>query len=73
VKEGSLYLHPRPTSQFYGTDITKNGFTVDLSGGAPDECTNNAFYGCARTTNGGNYVNPITSARISTIKSFSFR
>jgi hypothetical protein len=27
----------------------------------------------ARTTNGGNYVNPITSACISTIKSFSFR
>lgn len=37
-------------------------------------CTGNAFYGCERTAlAGGNYLNPIQSARIRTVNSFSFK
>jgi len=73
VRDGSLYLHPRSSTEYFGQDITKEGFMVDLWGGPPDECTTNAFYGCSRSTAGGNIVNPITSARVSTINSFSFK
>ncbi|KAL0486704.1 beta-1,3-glucan-binding protein [Acrasis kona] len=73
VKDSVLYLHPRTTASVYGNDITQPGFEINLWGGAPDGCTNNGFYGCQRGTGGGNIVNPITSARINTINSFSFK
>jgi beta-glucanase (GH16 family) len=43
-------------------------------GGAPaDLCTSNAFYGCERNAAAsGNYNNPIMSARVRTVNSFSF-
>jgi beta-glucanase (GH16 family) len=47
---------------------------MDLWGGSPaDYCTANQFEGCKRTSGaGGNYINPITSARLRT-KEFSFK
>jgi len=43
-------------------------------GGTPaDMCTSNAWYGCERNAGGsGNYINPIMSARLRTVNSFSF-
>ena len=42
-------------------------------GGSPaDLCTSNQFWGCARTGNSSNYINPIMSARVRTAESFSF-
>lgn len=35
-------------------------------------CTNNANYGCERTGNAQNILNPIKSARLRTVHSFSF-
>ena len=42
-------------------------------GGSPaDMCTSNAFYGCERNAGAsGNYINPITSARLRTVNGFS--
>ena len=37
-------------------------------------CTSNAFYGCTRTSGaGGNFLNPVQSARIRTAETFSFK
>lgn len=39
-----------------------------------DLCTGNAFYGCKRAAGGGgNFLPPITSARLRTAESFAFR
>jgi len=48
---------------------------MDMWGGSPvDECTGNNFYGCERTSGaGGNILNPIQSAKLTTVNSFSFR
>ncbi len=47
---------------------------MDMWGSSPaDLCTGNMFYGCMRTSGaGGNYLNPITSARLRTAEHFSF-
>jgi len=73
VKNSTLYLFPTLTEDRYGAGfVTKD--TLDLNGGSPaDECTNPAFYGCSRTGNPGNPVNPTASARIRTLNSFSFK
>ena len=44
-------------------------YTLDIWG----QCTDNQFYGCSRTSNGYNIINPITSARLNTKKSFWFK
>lgn len=36
-------------------------------------CTNPAFYGCERSGKPDNILNPIVSARISTVNSFNFK
>jgi beta-glucanase (GH16 family) len=48
---------------------------LDLWGASPaDQCTGNAFYGCYRNAMGsGNYINPITSARLRSVNSFAFK
>jgi len=44
-----------------------------MGGGTPaDQCTSNAFYGCERAGTWANAVNPVQSARIRTVNSFSF-
>ncbi|PSN52721.1 Beta-1 [Blattella germanica] len=46
---------------------------INLNGGAPaDECTNPQDWGCERTGSASNLLNPIISARIRTVYSFSF-
>ena len=72
--DGILYLQPTLTSDMLGEDGVKTG-SLNLWGGAPaDYCTSNAFYGCERNAQAsGNYINPITSARIRTVNSFAFK
>lgn len=61
------------TSETTGEDFLYSG-TLSLWGGAPaDECTNNANYGCERTGNAQNILNPVKSARLRTVNSFSFK
>jgi beta-glucanase (GH16 family) len=51
-----------------------NSFNFCLKTGGPaDRCTGNNFYGCERTSGaGGNILNPIQSAKITTAETFSF-
>lgn len=53
----------------------RNGYDMNIWGGSPaDYCTQNQFYGCERYSGGGgNYLNPIMSARIRTVNSFKFK
>jgi len=48
---------------------------MDMWGGSPANlCTGNAFYGCERTSGaGGNYLNPIRSARLRTVNSLPMK
>ena len=75
VRDGVLYIKPTLMEDDIGIDNLKNGFMFDIWGGSPaDLCTDPSFYGCVRTSGaGGNYLNPIKSARIRTAESFSFK
>jgi beta-glucanase (GH16 family) len=75
VDDGILHIAPNLTAHYIGFDNVKNGFTMDIWGSEPANlCTGNAFYGCSRTSGaGGNYLNPVTSARLRTAEAFSFR
>jgi len=52
-----------------------NWYNLDVWGSSPATlCTGPHFYGCFRTSlAGGNYLNPIRSARIRTAESFNFK
>lgn len=75
VKGGALYIQPTLLADDIGEENVKgNNYQLDIWGGAPaDYCTSNAFYGCFRQAGGGgNYLNPVKSARIRTVESFTF-
>ncbi|KAI7906699.1 concanavalin A-like lectin/glucanase domain-containing protein [Cokeromyces recurvatus] len=77
VKDGILYLKPTLTAERIGEEAVKNGGVISLYGGAPSvDCTDNSNYGCERVamgSSGGNYLNPIQSARIRTLHSASIQ
>ncbi|XP_071954283.1 beta-1,3-glucan-binding protein-like [Antedon mediterranea] len=73
TKDGKLYIKPTLTSDKYNEDFLSSG-TLDLWGASPaDLCTGNNYYGCQRTGSSANYINPIQSARLRTVNSFSFK
>jgi beta-glucanase (GH16 family) len=69
-----LYLKPTLTADRIGEQFVLNGYTMDVWGSTPaDACTSNSFYGCLRTSGaGGNYLNPVQSARLRTVNAFTF-
>lgn len=70
VRDGSLYLKPTLTADTYGEYFLTDG-TLDLWG---ERCTcNRENSGCFRTGTKTDIINPVTSARVRTIKSFSFK
>jgi len=75
VRDGILYLKPTLTAETVGEANLMKDFTLSLWGGSPaDLCTSNAFYGCERAAGGGgNVLNPIQSARLRTVESFSIK
>ena len=74
VKDGVLNIKPVPTADKIGEAGVRNGHTMNMWGGAPaDYCTANAFYGCERSSNGQNYINPIMSGRLTTVNSLKIR
>ena len=75
VRDGVLYIKPTLLEDQIGLANLKNGFDMNIWGGSPaDLCTQNQFYGCERTSGaGGNYLNPIKSARLRTAESFNFK
>jgi len=75
VRNSTLFIKPTLTSEQIGQANVLNGYTLDIWGSSPaDLCTGNAFYGCERASGGGgNILNPIQSARVRTVHSFSFQ
>eukprot|EP00128_Syssomonas_multiformis_P016819 Colp12_sorted_trinity150504_noHs@18910 len=74
VRDGKLYIKPTLTEDAIGEQTMRTG-TVDIWGQSPAElCTGNAFYGCTRSAAASqNVINPVRSARLRTVKSFSFQ
>lgn len=75
TRDSILYIKPTLTADTIGEANLKSGYTLSLWGGSPaDLCTSNMFYGCERQSGGGgNVLNPIQSARIRSVNSFSFK
>lgn len=65
------------TADTIGEEALKSGGKINLYSGSPSEdCTDNANFGCERMSGpaaGGNYINPIQSARLRTIDSVTLR
>ena len=75
VKDGVLHIRPTLTEDRIGDANLRSGYRMDMWGGSPaDQCTGNNFYGCERTSGaGGNILNPIQSAKLTTSTSFSIK
>ncbi|CAG4937642.1 unnamed protein product [Colias eurytheme] len=73
TRDGILYIKPSLTSDQFGEHFLTSGL-LNVEGGAPaDRCTNPQWYGCERQGTPTNILNPIKSARLRTVNSFSFR
>ncbi len=75
VKDGVLYIKPTLTEDRIGVEnVRGNNYRMDMWGGSPaDQCTGNNFYGCERMAAGGNLINPIQSAKLTTSTTFGFK
>jgi beta-glucanase (GH16 family) len=74
VKDGVLYFKPTLTADLIGEDKVRGGHRMDIWGSQPaDLCTGNAWWGCERTSTPANILNPITSARLRTAETFTFK
>ncbi|KAI6654657.1 Beta-1,3-glucan-binding protein-like [Oopsacas minuta] len=74
VRDGVLYLKPTFTSDIIGLRAVEKGGTMDIWGADPGTyCTSQKSDGCFKQSDGVNIINPITSARIRTTNSFSFK
>lgn len=71
VEDGSLNIFPVLSANVFGN--LNAPLDVNLWGGDPaSACTDNGFYGCERSTQGGDIVNPVISARVRTAETFAF-
>ena len=73
VENNQLILKPGLLSELNGEDFLWTGNLNIWGGSDADACTQNEWYGCERQGSGSNYLNPITSARVRSSKSFSFK
>ncbi|KAI8800412.1 concanavalin A-like lectin/glucanase domain-containing protein [Cladochytrium replicatum] len=74
VRDGVLYIRPTLTSANIGEASVLSGYTYDVWGNHPaNQCTGNAFFGCSRTSDGTNIINPIQSALIRSVNTVSLR
>jgi beta-glucanase (GH16 family) len=75
VDDGALYMRPTFTADAIGEQAVQINGEINLWGSSPaDMCTGNAFYGCQRAAGGGgNPLNPITSSRLRTAETFTFK
>ncbi|KAI9105507.1 beta-1,3-glucan-binding protein [Phlyctochytrium arcticum] len=74
VKDGVLEIRPTFTSDVIGADKLLNGGVMDLNQNENGvHCTDPSSFGCMRSSDGTNIINPIQSARISTVDSASIR
>ena len=70
VQDGKLYLVPTLTSDVIGYNNIFNGYTYNVSG-----CTSSNHSACGAVSNSssGSVINPVMSARLSTINSHSIK
>jgi beta-glucanase (GH16 family) len=77
VKDGKLFIKPTLTEETIGKENVIDGYNMELWGSSPaDQCTGNQWYGCQRMSasrRGGNVFNPVQSARLRSVNSFSFK
>ncbi len=74
VKDSKFNIKPVLTEDKIGQQNVRAGYTYDIWGSGPaDYCTANFFYGCSRSSDGNHYINPVMSAKITTVDSFSFK
>ncbi|KAJ3097535.1 hypothetical protein HDU97_004760 [Phlyctochytrium planicorne] len=75
VQDGVLYIKPTLTSNAIGEAAVMSGGTINLWGNSEDlnSCTDNGDYGCQRSSDGNNIINPIQSALLRSVRSYSFR
>lgn len=62
-------MSPSLTSEVFGESFLTTGRVII----PPDQCTNSEWYGCDRQGTVDNIINPIRSARVTTVNSFGFR
>ena len=74
VKNGVLHIKPTLTKDTFSEQFLTKG-VLDLWGmnGPYQTCTGQANYGCRRQGTADNIINPIQSARIRSVNSFSFK
>jgi beta-glucanase (GH16 family) len=73
AKDGKLFIKPTLTSDKFGEAFLTSG-TLDIWGSTPASvCTGNSYYGCLRSGNPSNLINPIQSARLRSVHSFNVR
>ncbi|CAG7825767.1 unnamed protein product [Allacma fusca] len=73
ARDGYLYIRPTLTSDRYGVDFVYNG-QLSIEGSIPvEECTSTANWGCNRSGNYPDVINPAMSAKIRTADSFYFK
>lgn len=69
ARDGYLHLKPTLTSETFGESFLTSGLVrIPAS-----ECTQSNNYGCERKGSTDHIINPIRSARISSVGSFSFK
>ncbi|KAJ3278544.1 hypothetical protein HDU76_009848, partial [Blyttiomyces sp. JEL0837] len=75
VKDSTLYLKPTLTADAIGSSNVVSGYIANLwdSFYSKDACTDNGDFGCLRTSDGTNIINPIRSALLRSVNSYSFR
>lgn len=75
VHDNTLFIKPTLTAEYTadGENFIKYGTLSLWAGTEYEDCTNNGNYGCERTGDGYHYVNPVISARVRTLNSFSFK
>jgi hypothetical protein len=72
VRNGTLYLKPTLTVDAVGETTLRSGDVNIWGGSSVEGCTNNQFYGCERNAAAsGNVINPVRSARVRSLNSFS--
>jgi beta-glucanase (GH16 family) len=73
VENGVLNIRPTLTSDELGDAFLTSG-TLSVHGGDPsNQCTNQQNWGCERSGNVNNIINPVKSARLRTANSFAFK
>merc|ERR1739838_462109 len=73
VKDNTLFVKPTLLSDHYGENFLSSG-SLDIWGSNPgDVCTGNGYWGCMRSGSPSNYLNPVQSARLRSVNSFSVK